>query len=386
MPTKQKSGLYRTKVKIGVDANGKDSVKWISGKTKKELEAERQKVIAYYIDGTALHDDRLFGEYAVEWYRVRKEPFISQSTKNAYRSMLNKHALPAFGDRKLRAIRPIELQEFVNRFAGASKSQITMVVSVLDGIFSAAVQDQILHLNPAASLRRPEATPPEERRALTEEECQRIIPLFSTHRYGPYLATMYYTGMRPGEVRGLQWGDFDWAADLVHVQRDVDYSTAKATVGELKTAAADRFIPIPAPLKALLWPRRGVPGAFVFQARGGGPYPQATAERAWLELMLAAGMVEPVEHSCYSQSDIRGRYRAVITPYTLRHNFITMCWENGMDLTITMKIVGHADYQTTRNIYTHLARKHLEKAKDKLGEMFGEEKVAQKLHNLPVLK
>ena len=38
MPSKQKNGLYRTKIKIGVDADGKDIVKWISGKTKAELE------------------------------------------------------------------------------------------------------------------------------------------------------------------------------------------------------------------------------------------------------------------------------------------------------------------------------------------------------------
>ena len=67
MPSKQKNGLYRTKIKIGVDADGKDIVKWISGKTKAELEKARQEVIARYIDCTALNEDRLFGEYAVEW-------------------------------------------------------------------------------------------------------------------------------------------------------------------------------------------------------------------------------------------------------------------------------------------------------------------------------
>ena len=52
----------------------------------------------------------------------------------------------------------------------------------------------------------------EERRALTQDERRRIEALFTTHEHGLYLATMYYTGMRPGEVRGLQWGDVDWDA------------------------------------------------------------------------------------------------------------------------------------------------------------------------------
>lgn len=95
MPTKQESGLYCTKVKIGVDTNGKDVVQWISDKTKKELEdAKRETVERYYIGGTGLNEDRLFGEYAAGWYHVRKEPFVSASTKHNYRTMLNKHLFP----------------------------------------------------------------------------------------------------------------------------------------------------------------------------------------------------------------------------------------------------------------------------------------------------
>ena len=43
MPKKQKSGLYRAKVKVGTDQTGKPIVKWVSGKTQKELEDESAK-------------------------------------------------------------------------------------------------------------------------------------------------------------------------------------------------------------------------------------------------------------------------------------------------------------------------------------------------------
>ena len=51
MPKKQKSGLYRTKVKVGTDHTGKPIVKWISGKTQKELEDAKREVIATYLEG-----------------------------------------------------------------------------------------------------------------------------------------------------------------------------------------------------------------------------------------------------------------------------------------------------------------------------------------------
>ena len=385
MATKQSSGLYRTKVKIGVDHDGKDIVKWVSGKTKKELEEAKREVIAYYIDGTGLADDRLFGEYAVEWFKIRKEPFCSASTRNCYRSIINKHLLPQFGLRNLRAIKPIELQAYLNTFTGQSSTQITMIASTLDNIFRCAVQDRLVEKNPAEWLQKPETKRTAEKRALTDEERVRVQELFGTHRYGLYLAVMYYTGMRPGEVRGLKWGDFDWDSGLIHVQRDIDFA-AKGTEGKLKTKAADRYIPISDELRGLLTQRRNMPEMYVFPGVDGKPLSASAATRIWLELMKDCDLVVPVERdkhgnrtekAYYSEGDIRGQYRPVITPHAMRHNFITMCWEQGLDILITMKLVGHSDYQTTRNIYTHLSQKHLDQAKKDLELMFAKNK---KLH------
>lgn len=50
MPKKQKIGLYRTKVKVGTDQTGKPIVKWVSGKTQKELEDANHEVIAHYVE------------------------------------------------------------------------------------------------------------------------------------------------------------------------------------------------------------------------------------------------------------------------------------------------------------------------------------------------
>lgn len=46
MPKKQKSGLYRTKVKVGTDQTGKPIVKWVYGKTQNELEDSKRDIIA----------------------------------------------------------------------------------------------------------------------------------------------------------------------------------------------------------------------------------------------------------------------------------------------------------------------------------------------------
>ena len=380
MPKKQKSGLYRSKVKIGVDAEGKDIVKYIPGKTKAELEQVRREVIAYYIDGTGLEDDKPFGAYAVEWFNARKKPGLSASSVQSYRTALNKDILPAFGDRKLRAIRPTELQAFVNGYAGKSATKITMIVATLDGIFKSACIDRILDKNPMTHVSKPSATPAAEKRALTDDERTRIESVCATHAGGAYLAAMYYLGVRPGEARGLQWGDFDWERGLVHIQRDIDFK-AGGEAGALKTRASDRFVPVPEALREILMPHRAMPNMYLFRGEtSGGALSKTTSERLWVELMSECGLVRDVsgENKKYRAGDIRAVYEPTITPHMLRHNYITMCWESGIDVYTTMRLVGHTSIKTTMDIYTHLSNAQMEQAKVEVGDMFNREKQAKK--------
>lgn len=100
----------------------------------------------------------LFYEYAENWYKLKKEPDLSLSSKNAYETMFKKHILPAFGMRHLRAITANELQLFANSFAATSKSQITLMVSILKNIMKGAYADGIIDRDPSVSLKRPKVS------------------------------------------------------------------------------------------------------------------------------------------------------------------------------------------------------------------------------------
>ncbi len=54
------------------------------------------------------------------------------------------------------------------------------------------------------------------------------------------------------------------------------------------------------------------------------------------------------------ENDILKCFKPVITPLYFRHNYVTMLYQADVDPLIAMKIVGHTDYQTTANIYTHV--------------------------------
>lgn len=377
MPKKQKDGRYRSKIKIGVDENGKDIVKWFAGSTKAELEDERRRVKAYYLEGGDQTVDRLFGPYAMQWYELVKKPVLSEASKRNYRSMMNKHVLPEFGDRHLRAISPQEIQSWMNQFAGKGKSTIDLAATIMRNVIGAAFQDGILTRDPTARLVIPKAAKAKKRRALTAKERTRILTTITRHEHGFYLAVFYYLGLRLGEAVGLQWGDIDWDNSLVHVQRDIDYAApASGAEGDVKSDESDRYVKIPAQLLDMMRVRRGLPGMYIFHTPSGKPLSKATSERMWIELMLDAGFAVPIERN-WKHQDIRARWAPGITPHYLRHNYITMLREAGVDPVTAMRLVGHKDYRTTLHIYTHFDKKNMEGAEDAIERVFG--KVAKKL-------
>ena len=363
---------YRSKVKIGVDQDGKPIRKWIQGRTRAELQAAREAVIAKYITGEALAEDRLFGDYASEWYRVRKAPFVSASTRESYRTALNRDLFPVLGERMMRAISSMDLQKILNDYEGRSATKITVLMATLRGVFRSALADRMIDTDPAKGLIRPSVTPPAEKVALTPEQRAALENTCRTHPAGHYIALMYYLGCRPGEARGLMWGDVDWKAGRICICRDIDYKD-KGRPGALKTAASARVVPLPAALRAILEPLRGLPLSYIAHAEKhpDRPLAKSCAERLWTELMLQAGMAVPAEEgNRYTEYDIRHQWRAVITPHALRHNYITMCWEHGLDPYETMKLVGHTSIKTTMDVYTHLSEAQLVKTAAKLDNMF----------------
>ena len=362
----------RGKVRIGYTPDGKPINKNVSGATPEELEIAKQACKEHYLYGRQIPEDKLFYEYAENWYRLKKEPFISSASRSSYKSMFVRHLLPVFGLQHLTAIDANQLQGFLNEFAGTSKSTITLCVGILKSIFSCAYAEGIIPRDPSVALVRPKSITRNERRPLTPDEIKRILHIAHNHPDGLLLAVLYYTGVRRGEALGLKWGDFDFTEDQVHIQRDINFTGPTAQEGSLKTAAADRYIPIPPELKELLLKQKGAAGDYVFKAGNGRPLSQATFKRIWCRLMLAADCVEWREKkpNTSRENDILKCIKPIITPHYFRHNYITLLYEAGVDPLIAMKISGHSDYQTTASVYTHIRDEMLKKSTVNMDEVF----------------
>lgn len=362
-----KKKLYRSKVKIGVDQSGKDIFKWFSGHTRAEFERNKQAVIEEYITGEARKKDRLTGEYTLEWYETKKKPYCSVSSRMSYANLLNKYILPSIGEKNLRAVTQRDIQTMLDAHGTMANSMLVKLRCVTHMIFAAAIADGYIERNPADCVRIPtEAKERKKKQVLTKEQRQLIIDKLPTlpEQHRLLVGILYYTGMRVGEACGLYWSDIDLDRNVIHIERDLDMQ-ARA-IGDVKTSAAVRDVPIVPELRDILMPCRSV-GIVLRSADGKEPMYKGALYAAWQMAMRECGL---------SRSD----GRPLFYPHVMRHNFISMCWERGVDVLAVGRIVGHASAQVTMDIYSHFTKEHFETVASAISGVFSGDsctKVAQ---------
>lgn len=376
---KQRKRL-RGKVKIP----GVEKPIWVSAFTRSELEEKKRIVRETYIDGIKPRE-MTFHQVVIEWFETIKKPRIKKDgTLNNYRGVINKHILPYFPEEKLcRAVRRAELQTCVDRLKGMNANTITLTMSVIKRSMEYALSEGVIQKNPASALIRPIACDSVEKDAFTEEQIERLFKAAQSHPDGILIYILYYFGLRIGEALGLRWGDFDWDRNMVHIERQIELSARKDdAISSLKTKKSDRYLGIPIQIRDYLYERRELPNVYVIHQENGDPLTKSKQRHIWIELMLAAGFAHLRQEYLEDRQaaidlgfqppepHIDKDYEVEITPHWFRHNYSTILFEGEVDPLTAMRMLGHSNYKTTANVYTHVKEKILQKAAIKLDSVF----------------
>lgn len=377
MPAKKKAServdkRYKTKMVIP----GQDKPVWITAKTKRELEQKKQQLRQELIEGIK-QTDRPFVEVLVEWYNTDKKPNIkATSTRRSWENAINVHILPYFDHRKLcRAVTHKDLVDCMEHLKGYNATTIELVRSALHNACGYAIDEGLMIRDPSRRRIEVQAKELEQKDALSDEQIDKLFEIAPSQPMGLLVFLLYYTGMRRCEALALQWGDIDWDANMIHVQRDLDYNEYRSKAIEyhdLKTDAGDRYVPMPADLTNILRPIRGLPNIPIIN-NAGQPYNFNKYSYEWGKIMIAAGFAH-LKESYYDKvkkalaagkkkpsANPRTDYTFDFSPHWFRHTYITACVLADIPPEITMRIVGHADYKTTINIYTHIKKEIIRK-------------------------
>ncbi|MEY8366791.1 site-specific integrase [Anaerovoracaceae bacterium 41-7] len=279
---------------------------------------------------------RQWTKICIETYKTGQK----EITRKKYVNRINHCILEHIGSMKLTDIKPIHCQTVLNRQEGNSMSQIIEVQNAMKFIFKKAVTNNLIRSNPAEDLVRPKAKMKQTRRAITDYEREHIIKVAQTKRkYYMYLL-MLFCGCRPSEAAEAK------GEDIIRID---GYNMLH--IRGTKTAAADRFVPIPDELYILIKNTPETENIALYET--GNQIKYENRNRVWnsfrrdLNISMGCKMYRNELIPPFPLAED-------LVPYCLRHTYCTDLARSGIDIRVAQKLMGHTDIQLTANIYTNL--------------------------------
>lgn len=318
--------------------------KWIYGKTENEVQAKVIETLADQQRGElATGTSMTVGAY-LDWWLEHMKPTIRYNTHRSYVYHL-RHARPHLGSIRLTALKPSHIARCVDgmRRDGISDSEIKSTLSRLRQAFRAAVKLEMMRRNPAESIRPPRVDVVEPK-SLTQEQAAHLLSVNEDHGHYALWALMLATGLRGAEALGLRWSDIDkdWT---IRVRNQVQYDPEQGWhLAELKTKHAKRTLRLGPEMAAMLQEHRERQSAcrekvyrprdLVFERPNGDFISRPSAYNRFQVALKRAGLPHFRLHD-------------------LRHTYGTWHLEQGTDLRVVARLMGHSSYLITANIYTH---------------------------------
>lgn len=323
---KRADGRYQRKVTL---SNGKKKI--VYGRTLAELAAAEAALKSDDSAGLVVGDHTLVGEWAKIWLSSYKQSLRANTVK-MYRDAYNLHIMETLGAMELREVRPVHVRACMALVADKSESLQSKVLLTINQLFETARQNSLILRNPAEGIKITPHAKPEKKKWLTQAETAQLMESVTEPRARAFCALCLYCGLRKEEALGLQWSDIEGGS--LTVSRTVTFlSNQPDTVQELKTKAAHRTVPIPAPLREILLDTPHL-GQYIITAADGSDMTRSAFSRMWSKVTAAVPF-----H---------------VSPHMLRHTYATTLYHAGVDLRTAQRLLGHSSIQMTADIYTHL--------------------------------
>jgi len=318
------------------------------GLTQTQAEAELRRVMGEPQKSLAPDDRKTLAEVAEAHLAAKENAGLKRSTARGYRSVIEAHLIPFFGDRRVDRITEAMIAAFDKhlRDQGLKPQTRRNILGLLGAMLATAKKKGWVSENPASELEKPRKGRSDtdvELRYLTLEEVEAVLRAIPDDRLGRVEGVLILaaamTGMRRGELLGLRWKDVDWTARKIRIVRT--YVGGKEDTP--KSDSSRRAVPLANRLAAELE-----------RLSEASPY-HADDDPVFTH---PSGTGVPLDGSAVSKAFKRALRRAGVRSvrfHDLRHTFGTMMAGNPRVSMWTLQAwLGHSDPATTA-IYAHFA-------------------------------
>lgn len=268
--------------------------------------------------------------------------------------------IAAIGKKRLAKLTVAEAERFLTGLADAGLARKT--IAGTKGLGARAVRraqrDGLVGRNvfeladmPAAGRRRS--------RAMTLDQVRALLRVDLTPFWRAYITVGAMCGLRPGELLDLRWQDVDFDAGVVRVRK------GRAHAG-LKTAQSRRTLVMPAAVAGALRALKAEQAAAklrlgrlyadsgaVFAGEAGQPRPRRGVETGFQRQCERAGL------------------GAGWQPRELRHTFVSVLSDAGIDIEAIADAAGHINSNVTRTVYRHQIADKVAVAAAEMDRIFG---------------
>lgn len=260
----KRGNSYRIKVSCGYKTDGKQvtqKMTWTPdpNMTEKQVEKELQRQVVLFEEecrrGQVVSAVK-FEAFAEEWFEEYAKLNLKSTTYTRQRQ-LTKRVYAAIGHIRLDRLTTREIQKFINSLTqdgvnentGKPLSRKTMIhyLSFISTVIDYAIKMNMISDNPCRRVTIPKGSK-KERKILTIEETEEFFKLLKTAplKYQAFFTLDIYSGMRRGEMLGLEWKDIDFQTGVIHIQRTSNYTKAKGIYTDTtKTENSVRFVKVP---------------------------------------------------------------------------------------------------------------------------------------------
>lgn len=370
---------------IGIVNGKRTKVEKGGFKTKGEAStALREAISDYETTGYVASKKITFITVALTWLEEYVKPLRKTTTYNRYKELINKYLSKSIGEINISEINPTHIEKLlIENRTKISGSTLQGIFTLINTIMNRALKLRLIKDNPCKYVERPQREKVESD-TLSANEIQILLSLLDLsdeydYMYWVALQITLELGLRRGELAGLDWDDCDFENNILKIRNNLIYSNGHTYIDSLKTRESKRNLYISDDLKEVL-------KALIIKQKSdkilyGEFYKNNIFNDVEFNLIMRWKDGHYIHPMYYTNKTRKLLLKSSIDKnirfHDLRHTNATLLLKSGVNMKIVQKRLGHSNYSTTADIYSHVDTEMQKDATKKIKKLLGGKAVAK---------